>query len=68
MCPAHVAEIAARAGVPVRPAGRVLHTTQQRLREKEFLHRHNLPVAPFAAVHSLADLHTALDLIGTLVS
>jgi len=63
--PAHVAEIAARAGVPVRPAGRVLHTTQQRLREKEFLHRHNLPVAPFAAVHSLADLHTALDLIGT---
>ncbi len=32
--PAHVAEIAAAAGVPVRPAGAVLHTAQQRLREK----------------------------------
>ena len=59
-----VAEIAAQEGVPVRPGGHVLHTTQQRLREKSFLAGAGLPVTPFAAVRLEADLATALAHIG----
>ena len=36
---AAVAQVAEEEGVPVRPGGWVLHTTQQRLREKQFLAR-----------------------------
>jgi 5-(carboxyamino)imidazole ribonucleotide synthase len=61
---AHVAEIAAAEGVPVRPGGHVLHTAQNRLREKRFFVEAGLPVAPFAPVHSLADLTQALEKIG----
>jgi 5-(carboxyamino)imidazole ribonucleotide synthase len=50
---------------PVRPAGSVLHTTQNRLREKAFLAGAGFPVAPFAAVRSLADLAAALVTLGT---
>ena len=49
---------------PVRPAGAVLHTTQHRLREKTFLAGAGVPVAPFAAVRSLPELHAALATIG----
>ena len=49
---------------PVRPAGEVLHITQHRKREKEWLSRHGFPVAPFAIVHSLDELWTALVHIG----
>lgn len=49
---------------PVRPAGEVLHITQHRKREKEWLSRHGFPVAPFAIVHSLEELRTALIHIG----
>jgi len=42
--------------VPVRPAGKVLHTTQQRIREKTFLRSHGLPVATFRIVREAADL------------
>ncbi|HBY58705.1 MAG TPA: 5-(carboxyamino)imidazole ribonucleotide synthase, partial [Solibacterales bacterium] len=49
---------------PVRPAGRVLHTTQQRLREKGFLSGAGLPVAPFRAVRSLDELTVAIAEIG----
>jgi 5-(carboxyamino)imidazole ribonucleotide synthase len=45
---------------PVRPAGRVLHTTQHRLREKTFLQSGGFPVTPFSAISSLADLRAAL--------
>ena len=48
----------------VRPAGSVLHTTQNRLREKNFLATHGFPVAPFAAVRSLAELEAAAKTIG----
>ena len=61
--PLATAEAAAECA-PVRPAGRVLHTTQQRLREKTFLAAAGLPVAPFRAVRSLAELETALGEIG----
>ncbi len=46
---------------PVRPGGEVLHTTQHRLREKTFLRNIGVPVTPFAAVRSLADLHAAIE-------
>jgi 5-(carboxyamino)imidazole ribonucleotide synthase len=58
------ATAAAESHAPVRPAGSVLHTTQHRLREKGFLSRAGLPVAPYAAVRSLEDLRTALETTG----
>lgn len=61
---AEVAQVAAEEGVPVRPGGHVLHTTQQRLREKRFLAGAALPVTPFAAVTTEADLHASIAQIG----
>ena len=61
---AAVAEIALEAGVPVRPGGHVLHTTQHRQREKNFLVAAGLPVAPFVPVHNLADLQRGLAHLG----
>jgi 5-(carboxyamino)imidazole ribonucleotide synthase len=63
--PASVAQIAAAAGKPVRPGGRVLYITQQRLREKEFLAAQGLPVTPFAMVTTEEELNTALARLGT---
>jgi 5-(carboxyamino)imidazole ribonucleotide synthase len=48
---------AAEEFAPVRPSGSVLHTTQNRLREKTFLRDSGFPVTPFSAVHSREDLH-----------
>src|SRR5215207_10728992 len=45
---------------PVRPGGNVLHTTQNRLREKTFLKNAGIPVTPFWPVRSQADLAAAL--------
>ena len=42
--------------VPVHPGGEVLHTTQQRLREKTFLTKAGIPVTPFQAIKSSSDL------------
>lgn len=50
--------------VPVRPAGNVLHITQNRLREKDFLSRHSFPVTPFHPVNSRQDLVAALHSCG----
>ncbi len=50
--------------VPVRPDGRVLHVTQHRLREKGFLAEHGIPVTPFRAIRSLADLEAAAAELG----
>ena len=46
---------------PVRPAGSVLYTTQNRLREKTFLAGAGFPVVPFRPVTSLVQLTAALD-------
>ena len=62
--PAHVARVAAEEGVPVRPGGEVLHVTQNRLREKNFLVEHGLPVTPFAPIHSEADLARGVEQLG----
>jgi 5-(carboxyamino)imidazole ribonucleotide synthase len=61
--PAAAAE-AAGEEVPVRPAWRVLHTTQHRVREKTFLDKAGFPVTPFAPVGSLDDLRLALERLG----
>lgn len=55
---------AAAEHAPVRPGGAVLHMCQNRRREKDFLARAGLPVAPYAAVESLADLQAGLARLG----
>lgn len=49
----------------VRPAGRVLHTTQDRQREKGFLRDAGLPVTPFEPVDSLEELKRVVEKLGT---
>jgi len=61
--PAPTAQAAARYA-PVRPDGVVLHTTQQRIREKRFLTKSGLPITPYREVHSPADLARALTELG----
>lgn len=51
--------------VPVRPSGQVLHVTQDRLREKQFLESAGIPCTPFAEVTSDAQLADAVSNIGT---
>ena len=61
--PAATAAAAAECA-PVRPSGHILHTTQHRLREKNFLASNGLPVTPFRPVASLDDLRQAADDLG----
>ena len=49
---------------PLRPGAQALRVAQNRLREKRFFADNGLPTAPFAAVHSLADLQAGLAEIG----
>jgi 5-(carboxyamino)imidazole ribonucleotide synthase len=48
----------------VRPNGHALLIAQHRLREKTFLRDRGLPVTPFAAVRSEADVAAALEAVG----
>ncbi len=48
----------------VRPNGRALEIAQHRIREKTFLSTHGLPVAPFAAVTTAAELEAAIARVG----
>jgi 5-(carboxyamino)imidazole ribonucleotide synthase len=61
--PAETAAAAAECS-EVRPRGEVLHTTQNRLREKRFLAANGFPVAPFREVRSLEELTRGLAEIG----
>ena len=61
--PAPTAEAAA-SRAPVRPSGSILHTTQQRIREKAFLTRAGLPLTPYREVRSLDGLNRALADLG----
>ena len=61
--PADTARAAAE-HAPVRPAGSVLHATQNRLREKGFLSGAGFPVSPFVAVRSAEELRKGLEEIG----
>src|SRR5688572_27623964 len=48
----------------VFPAGEILHTTQNRLREKTFLSKNGFPVAPFRHIKTLAGLNAATAELG----
>lgn len=61
--PAECVETAAHL-VPVRPAGSVLHVTQNRLREKTFLTGNGFPTTAFAAVRAVEDIATTAAAIG----
>ena len=61
--PADTAAAAAEC-VDVRPAGRVLHITQNREREKRFLAEAGLPVPQFEAVRSPVELDNAIARLG----
>lgn len=61
--PNATAEAAAKHAI-VRPDGRVLHTTQHRLREKEFLSKNGFPVTPFRAVRTAKEIEQSLATLG----
>ena len=61
--PAPTAEAAARCAA-VRPSGSVLHTTQQRIREKSFLTKAGLPTTPYREVRTLDALNRAIADLG----
>jgi len=62
--PAATVEAAAEI-VAVHPRGDILHTTQNRLREKTFLADNGFPVTPFRRVKLIEDLYSAVDELGT---
>ena len=59
-----LAVAAAEANSLVRPNGRSLEIAQHRIREKTFMRDLGLPVTPFAAVRSSADLADGIHRIG----
>lgn len=61
--PADTAAAAAE-GAPVRPAGSVLHTTQNRQREKTALRDAGVPVVRFAVIETADDLARAVREVG----
>jgi 5-(carboxyamino)imidazole ribonucleotide synthase len=61
--PAATTEVCERFA-PVRPGGSVLHTTQNRIREKSFLKNAGIPVTPFWPVQSQNDFTAALAAAG----
>jgi 5-(carboxyamino)imidazole ribonucleotide synthase len=61
--PSKTVEIAAQF-VAVHPKGEILHTTQNRLREKTFLIENGFPVASFRHVKVIEDLYHGADKIG----
>ena len=61
--PAKTAEAAA-SRAPVHPDGAVLHTTQQRIREKAFLKKAGLPHVEYREVRTLEELERGLGELG----
>lgn len=49
----------------VYPRGEILHTTQNRLREKTFLRQNNFPHTPFRHIKTLDDLYHAVQELGS---
>jgi 5-(carboxyamino)imidazole ribonucleotide synthase len=62
--PAATVEAAAEF-VAVHPKGEILHTTQNRLREKTFLDSNRFPVAGFKRIKTLDDLYRGVEELGT---
>lgn len=55
---------AAAAFADVYPKGQILHTTQDRLREKTFLAENGFPITPFCYIKLVDDLFRAADKVG----
>jgi 5-(carboxyamino)imidazole ribonucleotide synthase len=51
--------------VGVHPRGDILHTTQNRLREKTFLSENGFPVTPFRRIKLIEDLYHGINELGT---
>ena len=49
----------------VHPRGDILHTTQNRLREKTFLSTNGFPVTEFKSIKLIDDLHRGVEELGT---
>jgi len=49
---------------PVHPLGEILHTTQNRLREKTFLSKHGFPLAGFRRIRTIEDLFKGVEELG----
>ncbi len=50
--------------VGVHPKGEILHTTQNRLREKTFLSDNGFPVTPFLQIKTIDDLYRSCETLG----
>lgn len=50
--------------VPLRPGRDVLYTTQNRLREKQFLQSNGFPITPFQVVQNETELRAAVATLG----
>ncbi len=50
--------------VAVHPRGDILHTTQNRLREKIFLAKNGFPLAPFHHIRMIEDLYRGAEAVG----
>lgn len=50
--------------VDVHPKGEILHTTQNRLREKTFLADNRFPVTQYRHIKTIDDLYRAADVLG----
>lgn len=61
--PSRTVETAAQF-VEVHPKGEILHTTQNRLREKNFLSNNGFPHAPFRHIKTVDDLYRAANELG----
>ena len=60
-----IAAIRALAGrIPVSPSADALEIVQDRIRQKEFLDAHQVPIAPWAPIRSAAECATAASRIG----
>ncbi len=62
--PVAAADLIEAAGKPMRPNGRTLERTQDRLAEKMFLREIGIEPAPFARVDEPDDIQKALDSLG----
>lgn len=51
--------------VDVHPKGEILHITQNRRREKEFLSSNNIPVTPFRTITTVEELRSGVVELGT---
>ncbi|NYF78604.1 5-(carboxyamino)imidazole ribonucleotide synthase [Granulicella arctica] len=55
---------AAAALTPVRPGGAMLAIIQDRIAQKDWLHRNGFPIGDYRAVHSLDELRAAIPALG----